>query len=195
MSTVTVISIPDGLSAYITPVVIPKVLNVAVKDEDEDDEMSRFSVSPHVFIEIPAIISSQTPNISSSTFLPLPRTFNRHCTTDWVTLFQEMQDFVFEVAVDMDSPERAWGTDLYWIAYIAAYPTFPQGARTKWDPRMKLCGTFGDYWLCNVANPHTSHARPCTDTCAACITLCDSLWDSFLLHAATMYSGPIISSI
>lgn len=54
---------------------------------------------------------------------------------------------MIDQVADSRHPQWAWGKDLFWFAYIAAYPRFPEGHWPSWDPAIPAEGAFIDRWL------------------------------------------------
>ncbi|PSR78290.1 hypothetical protein PHLCEN_2v7486, partial [Hermanssonia centrifuga] len=128
-----------------------------------------------------------------ATFLPLPSTFNHHDAGCWEALAAEIQSWVLDVAVDVNSAERTWGTDAFWMAYCAAYPTFPQGTWAAWNPHMHIVGTFGERWLMGAEHRNEQHEDNCDGDCRDCMQIRDDIWSEFQTFVGLFYTdGPII---
>lgn len=80
-------------------------------------------------------------------FLPLPPTFNYAATNEWADVAQKIQDWLVLSDAEDTAHLRAWGTELFWVAFVAANPTFPRGAWPKWDERVPLEGAFIAKWM------------------------------------------------
>ncbi|KAG1855231.1 hypothetical protein F4604DRAFT_2042428 [Suillus subluteus] len=74
-------------------------------------------------------------------FLPLPPTFNHFNRSDWQIVSQKIQEWLTS-EVDTKSSLWTWGRDAFWLAFVAAYPSFPTGQWPMWDPRIPLEGEF-----------------------------------------------------
>ncbi|KAG2354907.1 hypothetical protein BDR07DRAFT_1229648, partial [Suillus spraguei] len=98
---------------------------------DDFELLSDDSVSPANNIPIP--------------FLPLPSHFNYNKWTDWELIFKQIEKWLIEV--DMELPQWTWGRDIFWLTFIAAFPSFPRGTWHMWDPRILLEGAFTEQWL------------------------------------------------
>ncbi|KAG1853030.1 hypothetical protein F4604DRAFT_1591780 [Suillus subluteus] len=83
------------------------------------------------------------PTIS---FLPLPPSFDYVNRADWETVTQRIQEWV-TTEVDTESSLWTWGRDTFWLAFVAAYPSFPMGKWPMWDPHIPLEGSFIEEWL------------------------------------------------
>ncbi|KAG1760524.1 hypothetical protein EDD22DRAFT_741354, partial [Suillus occidentalis] len=98
---------------------------------DDFELLSDDSVSPANDIPIP--------------FLPLPSHFNYNKRTDWELLSKRIEKWLIEV--DTELPQWTWGRDIFWLTFIAAFPSFPRGTWHMWDPRIPLEGAFIEQWL------------------------------------------------
>ncbi len=128
-----------------------------------------------------------------TTFLPLPPTFNHHDIGCWEALAAEIQSWVLDVAVDVNSAEHNWGTDAFWMAYCAAYPTFPQGVWAGWNPQMPVAGTFGGRWLMGAEHRNEEHESVCEGDCKKCMQIRDDIWLEFQSFVGLFYTdGPIV---
>lgn len=47
-----------------------------------------------------------------------------------------------DIIVDNDCPEWKWGTEAFWMAFTAAYPSFPSGSWPFWNPIIALEGSY-----------------------------------------------------
>ena len=75
------------------------------------------------------------------TFLPL-HSFD-HCDGGcWLSLTQVIQDWLITVVVNCQSQGWTWGHELFWMAFIATYPSFPQGSWLYWNARIAIEGVF-----------------------------------------------------
>ncbi|KAG2098945.1 uncharacterized protein F5147DRAFT_548334, partial [Suillus discolor] len=83
------------------------------------------------------------PTIS---FLPLPLSFDYINPADWQTVYRQIQEWL-TTEVDTESSLWTWGRDAFWLAFVAAYPSFPMGKWPMWDPRIPLEGSFIEHWL------------------------------------------------
>ncbi|THG97158.1 hypothetical protein EW026_g4776 [Hermanssonia centrifuga] len=138
--------LPEAYASYIRPVI--KFIPVAAAGAPSDSG-DRSSNDSELY----------------TTFLPLPPTFNHHDIGCWEALAAEIQSWVLDVAVDVNSAEHNWGTDAFWMAYCAAYPTFPQGVWAGWNPQMPVAGTFGGRWLMGAEHRNEEHESVCEGDC------------------------------
>lgn len=54
----------------------------------------------------------------------------------WHFVVLRVEDWLLKFIRDHDSPYWTWGQDLFWIAFLAAYPNFPHGKFQDWDSRI-----------------------------------------------------------
>ncbi|KAG1905541.1 uncharacterized protein F5891DRAFT_943734 [Suillus fuscotomentosus] len=85
-------------------------------------------------------------NKTNISFLPLPPSFDYTNRADWQTVSQQIQEWL-TTKVDMESSLWMWGHDVFWLAFISTYPSFPTGKWPMWDPRIPLEGSFIEQWL------------------------------------------------
>ena len=85
------------------------------------------------------------------TFLPWKSLFDPVNCNCWASLTHNIQDWLINV-VDTQSQEGVWGCKLFWMAFMAACSTFPQGPWPYWHPRISVEGAFIQHWL-NRAEP------------------------------------------
>ncbi|KAG1762179.1 hypothetical protein EDD22DRAFT_741192, partial [Suillus occidentalis] len=98
---------------------------------DDLELLSDDSVSPANNIPIP--------------FLPLPSHFNYNKWTDWELLSKRIEKWL--IKIDMELLQWTWGCDIFWLTFIAAFPSFPRGTWHMWDPCIPLEGAFIEQWL------------------------------------------------
>lgn len=79
-------------------------------------------------------------------FLPLPHTFDLTSDRSWSELRVAIQDWMATEG-QCGSESWSWALELFWIAYIAASPTFPGGTWPVWDVSVPLKGAFIGQWL------------------------------------------------
>ncbi|KAH8993097.1 hypothetical protein EDB83DRAFT_2478248 [Lactarius deliciosus] len=66
-------------------------------------------------------------------FLPLAPAFDKSSTVAWVTLASRVQSWLTFYIQDQDLLHWKWGAEVFWIAFIAAFPSFPLGEWPLWD--------------------------------------------------------------
>lgn len=81
-------------------------------------------------------------------FMPLPLGFDHHLSSSWALLAKRIQVWLCEIVDNRNHPQWEWGLDLFWIAFVAAHPTFPFGPNfPTWNADIPLQGSFIDEWL------------------------------------------------
>ncbi|KAG2065608.1 hypothetical protein BDR04DRAFT_984712, partial [Suillus decipiens] len=103
---------------------------------DDFESLSDDSISPASDIPIP--------------FLPLPSHFNYNKRTDWEMLSKQIEKWPIEL--DTELLQWIWGCNIFWLTFIAAFPSFPRGTWHMWDPRILLEGAFIEQWLETSSN-------------------------------------------
>lgn len=92
------------------------------------------------------MLMAKSFNDDSITFLPL-QTFDPFDSKCWSNLAEDIQEWLLNIIVDPYSQEWTWGRELFWMAFMAAYPTFPQGDWPSWDAKISVEGAFAQGWL------------------------------------------------
>ncbi|KAK1226717.1 protein kinase [Marasmius sp. AFHP31] len=88
------------------------------------------------------------PQIPDPPFLVLLPTFDHHTPESWTTMYKSIGQWMAAFSVCRDvSEDWQWGREAYWMAFTAAFPHFPNGDWSDWDPRIKLDGPFMQEWL------------------------------------------------
>ncbi|KAF8266575.1 hypothetical protein EI94DRAFT_1732816 [Lactarius quietus] len=75
-------------------------------------------------------------------FLPLTSAFDTSSTKAWVTLASQVQNWLIFYIQDQHLPHWKWGAEVFWIAFVATFPSFPLGDWPLWDMRIPLAGAF-----------------------------------------------------
>ncbi|KAG2047830.1 hypothetical protein BDR06DRAFT_848817, partial [Suillus hirtellus] len=98
--------------------------------------------------DVSSNLSLDMSNVGEPTisFLPLPPSFDYVNRADWETVTQQIQEWV-TTEVATESSLWMWGCNAFWLAFIAAYPSFLMGKWPMWDPRIPLEGSFIEEWL------------------------------------------------
>lgn len=101
-----------------------------------------------------AIVSVNTRTITSSMlrarsdsqelFSRLSPTFNNASRNEWGDVADRFQKWVVG---NEGHAEWDLGLELFWIAYVGAYPRFPSGEWPVWDVRIPMNGTFINRWM------------------------------------------------
>jgi hypothetical protein len=121
-------------------------------------------------------------------FLPLPPTFNYFNRTDWQMVSQNIQEWLTS-EVDTRSAMWTWGRDAFWLAFVAAYPSFPNGQWPMWDPRIPLEGEFIEQWLERSGGDSAGEDLAFDEVASV-----SDIWDDFCKHVALFYPFSLLSS-
>ncbi|KAF8259703.1 hypothetical protein EI94DRAFT_1439313, partial [Lactarius quietus] len=78
----------------------------------------------------------------SISFLPLAPAFDKASRKAWVTLASQIQNWLTFYIQDQHLPHWKWGAEVFWIAFITAFLSFPLGDWPLWDVRIPLAGAF-----------------------------------------------------
>ena len=95
--------------------------------------------------------------------------------------------------VDITTPQWGWGCDAFWLAFVAACPSFPNGGWSAWDTRIPVDGQFITEWLnddidfgrCNLCEDSSG----CPDNEASLMFF---IWDMFCKHITLFYPLPLL---
>jgi hypothetical protein len=132
---------------------------------------------------------SQTRVIPIS-FLPLSPTFNKASTVAWETLAFRVQHWLIYYIRDQQLPHWKWGNEVFWTAFIAAFPTFPLGDWPPWDVRIPMAGAFINKQVVAADfDEITQRANECT--AEDLIKRREELWEEFCKLVKVMYPFPI----
>jgi hypothetical protein len=121
-------------------------------------------------------------------FLPLPPTFNYFNRTDWQMVSQRIQEWL-TTEVDTRSSVWTWGRDAFWLAFVAAYPSFPSGQWPMWDPHIPLEGEFIEQWLERSGGDSAGEDSAFNEALSV-----SDIWDDFCKHVALFYPFSLLSS-
>ncbi|KAI0345232.1 hypothetical protein BDW22DRAFT_1354140 [Trametopsis cervina] len=126
------ITVPGKFAAYVRPVLKAVVEHTdtfaeVIEDEKEDDS----PMSDHAI-----------------TFMPLPKEFNHQSSNSWQAMAAEIQSWLNDEVRDTTHLQWQWGLELFWIAYVAAFPDFPSGtAWHDWELALPIDGAFINNWI------------------------------------------------
>lgn len=83
-----------------------------------------------------------------------------------------------------------WGAEVFWTAFIAAFPTFPLGDWPSWDVRIPMVGSFIEKQVVAADFEETTRwANECT--AEDLIKRRNELWEDFCKLVKVMYPFPI----
>ncbi|KIO16554.1 hypothetical protein M407DRAFT_246798 [Tulasnella calospora MUT 4182] len=101
--------------------------------------------------------SSSSPVMPPPPFLPLQPSFDYMDVTFWQDLAQDTQDWLVTLKPSEDVELWTWSLDIFWIAFVAAYPDFPAGDWPDWDNRVPLRGNFIMNWVSGGGRHFRNH--------------------------------------
>ncbi|KAI6147786.1 hypothetical protein BKA82DRAFT_506334 [Pisolithus tinctorius] len=86
-------------------------------------------------------------------FFPLSPQFHPLDGRAWASLANEIQFFlVQDISIEQTQPDcYEVLRDIFWMAFVAAYPSFPHGEWPQWNPMISMEGEFMSYWM-NIDN-------------------------------------------
>lgn len=133
---------------------------------------------------------SQTPLIPIS-FLPLAPAFDKASTKAWVTLASRIQNWLIFYIQDQHLAHWKWGSEVFWIAFVAAFPSFPLGEWPLWDVRIPLAGAFIEKQV--LPNNFEEAARQASELTSEedLIKRREELWEDFCKVVKVIYPFPI----
>jgi hypothetical protein len=74
---------------------------------------------------------------------PLPGTFNVEDHNSWASLAKTIHDWLVAHEDHLRATSKfVWGVQAFWIAYTAAFPSFPNGLWPVWNPAIDINGEF-----------------------------------------------------
>jgi hypothetical protein len=106
----------------------------------------------------------------------------------WITLNLDISDWLTTIVRDQRRQEWAWGQDLFWLMFVAAYLTFPLSPWPLWDPRIPLEGHFIQHWIEKVYD----HMRGDEQSEPSDVVQ-RVIWSDFQLQASLFYPCPLVS--
>ncbi|KAL0056974.1 protein kinase, partial [Marasmius tenuissimus] len=143
------LSLPEPYHSFLQPVVnqFSDSSTSSLIQGAEDDEMkttialdaAEFS-SPH---------DSQAPSqVPDPPCLVLSPTFNCHTFNSWIVLYESIGQWMGNFRAHRNlSEDWEWGREVYWMAFTVAFPNFPSGDWSNWDPMYDLDGPYVQEWL------------------------------------------------
>lgn len=126
-------------------------------------------------------------------FLPLAPSFNHRDGQSWSKLVEIISNWLVNDVKTLKSQEWTWGTDIFWMAFVAAYPSFPSGTWPVWDCHIALDGTFIHEWLdhggCEGWSQHYNVLFD--DNPDGLANFRDQIWVLFQSHASLFHVSPV----
>jgi hypothetical protein len=81
-------------------------------------------------------------------FLPLPGSFNVEDRNSWASLAKTVHDWLITHEDHLRATSKfIWGVQAFWIAYTAAFPSFPNGLWPVWNQAIDINGDFIQDWF------------------------------------------------
>jgi hypothetical protein len=127
-------------------------------------------------------------------FLPLPNTFDPTDSHHWALLSTQIEEWLMNEIQTPTHPQWAWGCDVFWLTFIAAYPMFPQGRWLPWNPIIPVQGKFIESWLNNDENQSTDNIATLCTTDFSVQTTLSTIWETFHHHITLFFPFPLVSS-
>ncbi|KAF8256789.1 hypothetical protein EI94DRAFT_1762787 [Lactarius quietus] len=123
-------------------------------------------------------------------FLPLTPNFNKTSTEAWSTLASKIQQWLIFCIRDQELPHWKWGVEVFWVAFVAAFPSFPLGDWPLWDSRIPMAGQFIESKL--VANDFEETTQKTVElTGEDLVKRREELWEEFCTIVQFLYPYPI----
>lgn len=141
------------------------------------------------FPSLTARALSQTHVVPIS-FLPLSPKFNKTSAVAWASLAFRIQQWLLHFIQDQHLPHWKWGADVFWTAFIAAFPNFPLGSWPPWDGRIPLTGAVVNKHVIGTDFEEISR-RASESTGDDLIKRREDLWEDFCKLVKPMYPFPI----
>ena len=127
-------------------------------------------------------------------FLPLKQSFNHQEGQSWSKLVEVISNWLVNDVKSLKRPEWMWGTDAFWMAFVAAYPSFPSGSQWPvWDSHIALDGTFIHEWLDHGGREGWSQQYnvPFDENSEGLVNFRDQIWVLFQSHSSLFHISPV----
>ena len=85
-------------------------------------------------------------------FFPLPAHFDALNGESWQTLFENIQTYLVQNP-DVELRRQILTREFFWMAFVAAFPTFLFSNWAEWDYRIPVQGNFITYWFDHLDLP------------------------------------------
>ncbi|KAF8341171.1 hypothetical protein F5887DRAFT_888031 [Amanita rubescens] len=171
------VSIPVKYARYMTPVLRAGPINNDDSDDVDDSDSADFSTN------------SDRDNVPI-TFLPLPSTFNHRDTASWAILVNQISMWLVDTVRSPRYQEWGWGVEAFWMAFIAAYPSFPDGVWPSWDTTIGADTRFFQQWLESGGRAGWCHQNDIRDDCL--LAFLDKIWSLFCQHTSLFYPSILL---
>ena len=124
------------------------------------------------------------------TFLPLPSTFNHRDTASWAALVNRISTWLVDTVHSPQCQEWGWGVEAFWMAFIAAYPSFLDGVWPSWDTSIGADTRFFQQWLESGGRVGWCHQNDIRDDCL--LAFLDKIWSLFCQHISLFYPSILL---
>lgn len=135
------VSIADEYGTFASPVVEALLMNLCSSAGDlmpSDNavslQSSQFLLKIYIVQSVCSHGHNDFPVLLDDTlipFLPLQH-FDYADQAKWASLMKDIEAWLVD-QVNCQTQLWTWGRDAFWLAFIAAYPSFPRGSWPKWD--------------------------------------------------------------
>ncbi|EGO04520.1 hypothetical protein SERLA73DRAFT_148992 [Serpula lacrymans var. lacrymans S7.3] len=102
-------------------------------------------------------------------------------------------DFMYGSNSLQHSLEWTWGREVFWMAYIAAYPEFPNGRWTIWSLKISPEGSFLEGWMTKCTSAVQEEIRLFNDN-VDYVSTRGAIWERFQDTVALIFDGRVISA-
>ncbi|EGO30672.1 hypothetical protein SERLADRAFT_404740 [Serpula lacrymans var. lacrymans S7.9] len=119
--------------------------------------------------------------------------FNPYDMQCWIRLMNKIQCWLLMEVIDRQSLEWTWGREVFWMAYIAAYPKFSCGQWTRWSPKISPEQSFLEGWIAQKGV--LAHAERSTRPVANDIDYISTrgaIWDRFQDIVTLVFDGRVV---
>jgi hypothetical protein len=85
-------------------------------------------------------------------FLPLPPQFDNQSQREWSSLAQDIQHWLLRDPDFSTTDPHSYSLmqELFWMAFVAVFPTFPFGEWPVWDAQIPMQGSFISQWVTKI---------------------------------------------
>ncbi|KAF8704795.1 hypothetical protein AX14_013920 [Amanita brunnescens Koide BX004] len=127
-------------------------------------------------------------------FLPLAPSFDHQDIQAWSELIDFISNWLVNDVKTLKRQEWTWGTDAFWMAFVAMHPSFPDGCWPSWDCRIALDGTFIQEWLvCGGRKGWSQEYNvPFNNSSDGLARFHDQIWAMFQSHINLFYISPVV---
>ena len=124
-------------------------------------------------------------------FLPISPTFNRTSAEAWSSLASQIQQWLIFCLRDEGTPHWKWGVEVFWVAFVASYPSFPLGEWPLWDSRIPMASPFIEKQL--AVNDFEETSRKAVELISEDMARKrrEELWEEFCTIVRVLYPYPI----